>query len=232
MISALFMGIRRTWLAVLLSFSFIVFTPAFSRASDSGKQPTGSRSRFTADDFDWRDMVPYLLSATTLPGEQAVTALLENSKVLRTYVANEVRTECKSKQRPCVTGPDRLNLDGEINKRIAQIVQEGIFHRNMNAVVDYQLTQRPFPFSEIAAVKSEKKPEAYLMLALADRSYTAADVQDKYGAPFDTNIFQWYSVFKYRIENSDYTSDAVFEVDPVDGAVIKVAVSLKPRKHH
>jgi hypothetical protein len=232
MMSALFMGIQRTCLAVLLSFSFTVVTPSFAGASDTAKSAVGARSRFSADDFDWRDMVPSLLAATTLPGDQAVTALLENSKVLRSYFANEIWMECKTNKRPCAIGSNSSNLDSEVNKRIAQIVQEGIFHRNKNTVVDYQLTQRPFPFSEIAAVKSEKKPEAYVMLALADRSYKAADLQDKYGAPFDTNIFQWYSVFKYRIKNSDYTSDAVFEVDPVDGAVIKVAVSLKPKKHH
>jgi hypothetical protein len=98
-------------------------------------------------------------------------------------------------------------------------------------VVDYKLATQPFPFSEIAAYKSEKHPDAYFVLALADHSYTAAEVQAKYGAPYDTDIFQWYSVYKYRMDNADYTSKAVFEIDPVDGAVIKVAISLKPRKH-
>ena len=68
------------------------------------------------------------------------------------------------------------------------------------------------------------------MLSFADRSYTAAQVQAKYGAPYDTSISQWYSVFKYRLDSPRYTTKAVFEIDPVDGAVIKVAVSLKPKK--
>jgi hypothetical protein len=103
-------------------------------------------------------------------------------------------------------------------------------HRHKLAIVDYKLTRQPFPFSEIAAVKSEKSPETYVTLSLAGRNYTAADVQAKYGAPYDTDVVQWYSVFKYRLDNPHYTSKAVFEIDPVDGAVIKVAVSVKLKK--
>ena len=69
-------------------------------------------------------------------------------------------------------------------------------------------------------------------LQLADRGYTAAQVQAKYGAPYDTDIFQQYSVFKYRQDSPVYTSRAVFEIDPVDGAVMKIAISLKARSHH
>jgi len=233
MISALFMGIRRIPPVLVLWLLLSVFAPSLSSTSDGSKQPsgTGLPVGFSANDFDWRAMVPFLFAATALPGEQAITAMLENSRVLRVYVANEVRAECRADKRPCAAKGDGSTLDGEVDKRIAEIVQEGIFHRHNNAVVDYQLSRQPFPFSEIAAVKSEKKSDAYLMLALADRSYTAAQVQDKYGAPYDTNIFQWYSAFKYRVKNADYTSDAVFEIDPVDGAVIKIAVSVKPRKH-
>jgi len=225
---------KPTTLLVTLWLLLSVFAPPLSGASDGGKQPSGAgvQAGFSASDFDWREAVPYLLAATSLPGEQAVTAMLENSRVLRAYVANEVGAECRAHKRPCVAPGDDLMLDGEVNKRIAEIVQEGIFHRNRNAIVDYELSRQPFPFSEIAAVKSEKKPNAYLMFTLAGRSYTAAQVQDKYGAPYDTNIFQWYSVFKYRVKTADYTSDAVFEIDPVDGAVIKLAISLKPKKHH
>lgn len=180
----------------------------------------------SADDFDWRDILPYLFTACSMPGQQGITMVLENSKVLRTYVANEIQAKCKPDRSTCPADDN-----DEITKRIVEIVQEEIVHRNNNAVVDHRLTRQPFPFSEIAAVKSEKRPQAYLMLALSDRSYKAADLQDKYGAPFDTNIVQWYSVFKYRVKNADYTSDAVFEIDPVDGAVIKVAISLRPKKH-
>jgi hypothetical protein len=64
-----------------------------------------------------------------------------------------------------------------------------------------------------------------------DRSpYKAWQVQAKYGAPYDTDIFQWYSVYKYKQDNGQYTSKAVFEIDPTDGAVLRVAISLKPRK--
>jgi len=183
---------------------------------------------FTADGFDWREMVPYLFVAATQPTEQGIQTVLENSNVLRVYVANEVRAECKPDKNSCPATRDKL--EKEVIKRIGDIAREGIFSQHKNAIVDYKLARQPFPFSEIAAVKSEKHPDAYFMLALSDRSYTAAQVQAKYGAPYDTTISQWYSVFKYRLESADYTSKAMFEIDPVDGAVIKIAISLKPKR--
>ena len=156
--------------------------------------------------------------------------MLENSRVLRTYVAIEVQAECRPDKNPCAAKDDGITLDREVGKRIGGIVQEGFFERHKAAIVDYQLSHRPFPFSEIAAVKSEKHPDAYLILALADHSYTAAELEAKYGDPYDTDLYQWYSVFKYRLDGPGYTSRAVFEIDPVDGAVIKVAISLKLEK--
>ena len=206
------------------------FAPS-SRAADANYPPGPTAPvAFSAEDFDWRDMVPYLFDAAALPGEQGIQAVLENSKVLRVYVANEVRTECNPHKNPCAATIDSSTLDKEVSKRIDEIVQEGMVHRHKVAFVDYQLTRQPFPFSEIAAVKSEKKPETYLTLSFVGRSYTAADVQAKYGVPYDTDVVQWYSVFKYRLDSPHYTSKAVFEIDPVDGAVIKVAVSVKLKK--
>ena len=234
MISALLTDMKPAALLVMLPLLLSVFDPSLSSASDGGNQVSGTsaQAELSADDFDWREMVPYLFVAATLPGEQGIKAVLENFRVLRAYIGNEVRAECSPDKNPCTAKGDGSMLDEEVSKRIDEIVQEGIFHRHKTAIVDYSLACRPFPFSEIAAVKSEKHPDAYLILALADRSYTAAQVQAKYGAPYDTNISQWYSVFTYRLDNPQYTSKAVFEVDPVDGAVIKVAISLKPRNRH
>jgi hypothetical protein len=214
-----------TVLSLLLSF----WLPLSSQASDADKQPPGNaQAQFSADDFDWREMVPYLFAAADLPGEQGVKAVLENCKVLRVYVANEVRVQCSSDKNPCSAKND--SSEEQVSKKIDEIVQEGISHRRQKAIVDYTLTRKPFPFSEIAAVKSESHSEAYFMLTFADRSYTATDVQAKYGAPYDTDVVQWYSVFKYRMESPHFTSKTVFEIDPIDGAVLKVSVSLKTRK--
>ena len=213
-----------TALSLLLSF----LIPLSSQASDADKQPPGNaQAQFSADDFDWREMVPYLFAAADLPGEQGVKAVLENCKVLRVYVANEVR-QCSPGKNPCPAKND--SSEEQVSKKIDEIVLEGISHRHQKAIVDYTLTRKPFPFAEIAAVKSENHPEVYFMLTFADRSYTAADVQAKYGAPYDTDVVQWYSVFKYRIDTPRYTSKAVFETDPIDGAVLQVSVSLKTKK--
>lgn len=214
----------------------LLLAPSLSSASDGNQAPSANAlAAFIADDFDWREMVPHLFAAAALPREQGIQAALENSQVLRAYVENDIRDECKPDKKPCAATGDRSTLDREVSKRIDQIVQEKIFHRHKTAIVDYQLTRQPFPFSEIAAAKSEKSQDTYFMLAFTGRSYTAADVQAKYGAPYDTGISQWYSVFTYRLDSPTYTSKAVFEIDPVDGAVIKVAIRLKLKKqknHH
>jgi hypothetical protein len=201
-------------------------------ASDAGVQPSltlGDRVRFSADSFDWRDAIPYLFTAATMPGEQAIKVVLERSNVLRTYVTNEFLIGCAADKSRCPKAGD-VTLDGAVDKRIDEIVDEGIFHQRKNAIVDFKLSQQPFPFSEIVAVKSEKKQDTYLILAFADHSYTVSQLQAKYGAPYDTDIVQWYSVFKYRQDSPRYTSKAVFEVDPVNGSVLKVAISLKPKR--
>jgi len=222
-------------LLVMMSLLLSAYAPPPSRAAeDSSSQPsrTSAQAEFSADDFDWREIVPSLFVAAGLPGEQGIKAVLENSKVLRAYVANEVRTECKSDKKPCSAKGDGFTLEGEVSKRIDEIVQEGIFHRHRMTIVDCPLPRKPFPFSEIVAIKSEKQGNAYLILDLTDRSYTAMQVQAKYGVPQDTNVTQWYSVYKYRLESTRYISKAVFEIDPVDGAVMRVAISLKPKNRH
>jgi hypothetical protein len=225
------MDMNRATRLFILSLIFSGLTPRLSSGDDSNPPPAAVLgAELSADNFDWREMVPYLFEAATLPAEQGIQAVLENSSVLRAYVANEVRAECRREENPCATKDDSVTLEREVGKRIDEIVKEGFFERHKAAIVDYQLTRRPFPFSEIAAVKSEKHPDAYLMLALADHSYTAAQLEAKYGDPYDTDIYQWYSIFKYRLDGPGYTSKAVFEIDPVDGAVIKVAISLKPKK--
>jgi hypothetical protein len=232
MITALFMDVKPATLLVMLSLLLAVFSPSSSSASDGRKQPPAASApvSFSADDFDWREMVPYLFVAAALPGEQGIKAVLENSRVLRAYVANEVNAECRLDKSRCTARGNGFILEEEVSQRIDEIVQEGIFRRHKTAIVDYPLARQPFPFSEIAVLKSEKHPDAYFILAFSDHSYTAADLQAKYGAPYDTNIFQWYSVFKYRLDNPRYSSKAVFEIDPTDGAVIKLAISLKPKK--
>jgi hypothetical protein len=220
-------------LLIMLLFPLLsVFSTPHSRASDGGNKPwdVGPQAQFAADDFDWRQMVPYLFAAAALPADQGIKAVLENSKVLRVFVANEIRLECMPDKGRCAARRQGFTLQGEVNKRIDEIVREEMVHRHKTASVDYPLQGQPFPFSEIAVLKSENRQDAYFVMQLADHSYTVAQMQAKYGAPYDTDIFQWFSVFTYRLDSAGYTSKAVFEVDPVDGAVIKVAISLKPRK--
>jgi hypothetical protein len=173
-------------------------------------------------------VVPYLFDAAALPGEQGIKAVLENSQVMRAYVEREL-VDCGTKQTAC-SASQTTGHAGEVSKAIDQMVQEEIAHRRDTIFVDYKFARQPFPFAEIAVSKSEKHQGTFFLLALSDHSYTAADIQAKYGAPYDTDIFQWYSVFKYRMDSPRYSAKAVFEVDPTDGGVVKIAISLRTKK--
>jgi hypothetical protein len=97
-------------------------------------------------------------------------------------------------------------------------------------LVDYPFQARFFPFTEISALRSDSQQDAYLVLLFADRTYDVTQLRAQYGEPDDTNVFDRFSVFMYRLNTPRYTSKAVFEVNPADGAVMKVAISLKAKK--
>lgn len=214
-------------LVFLLGLTFAVSVRC-ANASSPSNLPAGAA--FSADDFDWRDMVPYLFAAAELPGEQGIESIFENSRVLRTYISNQVREECKPGNGRCDSSRQGFTVDEEVTKRIDGIVKEGLVHQHKSVMVDYPFARQSFPFTEISALRSDKLEDAYLVLEFADHSYRAADVQAKYGAPYDTDVFDRYSIFKYRLVSAHYTSKAVFEINPVDGAVMKVAISVKAKK--
>jgi hypothetical protein len=208
-----------------------LLAPSVLAASDSGNPPTITVAHpFSANDFDWREMIPALTAAAELPGDQGVKELLENLGVLRTYVVNQVWADCKADKTRCAAISSASALQQEVTARIDAIVAKTIFTRNKMAIVDYPLANQPFPFSEIAGYKSQNRRDAYLVLALAGQSYKSVGVKAKYGVPFDDDIFQWYGVYKYRVDNPGYRTEAVFEIDPPSDAVIKIAISFKAKK--
>lgn len=212
---------------------FLASLAPFLSASDSSHPPTISVAQpFSANDFDWREMIPALAAAAELPGDQAVKELLENSGVLRTYVVNQVWADCKVDRTRCTAISTESALQQEVTGRIDAIVAKTIFTRNKMTIVDYSLAKQPFSFSEIAAYKSQNRRDAYLVLALAGQSYKSVGVKAKYGVPFDDDIFQWYGVYKYRVDNPGYRTEAVFEIDPPSDSVIKIAISFKAKKNH
>jgi hypothetical protein len=212
----------------LIALSFVCFWAFPSMASDKGNPSAPNpalATPFSADSFDWRGMVPYLFAAADLPGQQGIKTILENTGVLRAYIANEIRLECKPENGACAA----VTKD-EVTKRIDEIVEKQAVTQHKTISVEYSMERQPFPFSEVGAMKSQKGKDAYLILAFSDHSYSGSRLQAKYGPPYDTDIFQQYGLFKYRMDSSQYTSKAIFEIDPVDGSVIKVALSLKAKK--
>lgn len=223
--------VTRFCIPSLLFFCFAA--PPLSTALNGSNTPNIATAQpFSAADFDWRDMIPALAIAAELPGDKGVKELLENSAVFRIYFVEQIQAECKSDKNRCAAITDSSARKQEVTRRIDAIVARALFTRNRMAIVDYTLAQQPFPFSEIAAYKSQSRRDAYFVLAPAGHSYTSLRVKAKYGAPFDDDIFQCYGVYKYRVDQAGYRSEAVFEIDPTNDAVIKIAISLKPRKNH
>jgi hypothetical protein len=216
--------IRTLMIVVLLSAAPL----GLSAGSDKSVAPATRQAPISsADDFDWRDMLPYLYEAASMPPEQGLKDLLENSRVLRAYVAGDIQARCNQREQMCGAKLSSSALQAEITKDIDEIVQESLFTRRKVIRVDYALTQRPFPFTAIVALKTTNHRDAYLVLDFADESYTATEVQKKYGAPYDVTLFEWFTVHKYRLERPTYVAKAAFTVNPIDGYVHRVAVSLK-----
>jgi hypothetical protein len=213
---------------IWLLFSVLAAPASSTGAGDSNRLSiTSGPAEFSVDDFDWREVVPYLYIAAGLPAEQAIKALLENFNVLRAYIAMDLQAECRSGARSCETSTGDPGQWTEVSKRIDEIVQEEISRRHNIALVDYVLSRQPFAFTEISAFRTEKHRNAYLVLNFSGHSFTAAQLQKKYGAPYDTNVIEWYGVYTYKLDTKNYISKALFKIDPVDGAVVTVAISLK-----
>lgn len=214
---------------------FVLLTAlSFLANAFGGNLPSGNAA-FSPDNFDWREMMPYLIAAAGLPQEQGLKMILENAKPLRAYVGSEVRAECRAgndllKNGRCDSSRPGFTVDGEVTRRIDGVITENLRHERKSVFVDYAFERRPFVFSDISALRSDKKKDAYLVLEFADHVYTAAQVQAKYGVPYDTDVFDRYSVYKYRLVGAHYTGRAVFEINPVDGAVMKLAISVKIKR--
>jgi hypothetical protein len=228
MIAVSVMATKSPSIVLLLAF---LLTPFARRSSAlSYGNPTPGDAAFSAEDFDWRETVPYLFEASQQPGVLGLQAVLENSKVLRAYVASEARAECRPGNNHCDSSLAGFTLEGEVTRRIEGIVKEGLRHGHKSEMVDYSFQARFFPFTEISALRSDTLQDALLVLLFADRTYYVTQLRAKYGEPYDTDVFDRFSVFIYRLNTPHYTSKAVFEVNPADGAVMKVAISLKVNK--
>jgi hypothetical protein len=218
--------------SLLALVSLSILMASRSAASDSGNSSEPKTTQISsANDFDWQEVVPALATAAELPADQGVKELLENCNVLRSYIAAEVRAECISDKNMCAATADKPAFERQVTARIDGIVAKEISTKNKTAMVDYTFSES-FPFSEVAAYRSQNRPDAYLTLAPADRSYTSSLVKARYGEPFDDDVFQWHGVYKYRLDKPEYRSEAVFEIDPTNDAVVKITISFKPKKHH
>lgn len=208
---------------LILSFLFAAFVPmsgAVPPSDDAQSAMVGDSVRMDASGFDWRTALPYLDKAADLPDEEGIRELLENLTVFRAYIAKEIATQDTKTAR-----------DAAVTEKIDAVVHEQIFRRHNIARVDYPLTRQPFPFTFVAALKTTKHQDAYLVLYFKEKSYTAAQVQGKYGAPSDATIFGASSLYTYKLDTATYTAKAAFTIDPVSGEVNRVAISLKRKRN-
>ncbi len=230
MISALLSPMKPITLALTLLVLSGFPRGAWGAGPGGANQPAtiiGPPVAFSADDFDWRETLSSLYIAAGLPDEQGIKAVLENSRVLSAYMAIDVQAECSSSKGPCGEQNGGFSLQGEVTKRIDEIVQERTARSHKITHLDYPLTRQPFPFTDIVAMRTANHRDAYLVLDFAEKSYNVGQLRDKYGAPYDTDVHEWYGVYKYRLDTKDYAARAAFEIDPVDGSVLRVAIRLK-----
>jgi len=218
------------WVVTILFLLFGHSQTGLRAASPQAEQPTvdaAHQKADAADEFDWRDMPPLLSRVAGLAPEKAVKELLENTAVLRDYVALELQAQCGSGAPACDLKPGDPTLEAAITKRIDDTVRGNIFTRRNVTRVDYLLSHQPFPFTAITAMKSGGRQDAFLVLDFAENSYTSAQIESKYGSPRDKSIFQRFSMFEYRIDEKTYVAHAAFTIDPVTGQARRLAISLK-----
>ncbi len=227
----------RMWVLRALGFGLLLCSVAPLR-SVAGADPSppsalAAPAQITsAEDWDWHDMLPYLYEATFMPPEQGLKELLENSRVLRSYVAGDVQAHCNDHAQLCGARFSDSALQSEITREIDAIVQEGLFRKRKVTRVDCPLTRRPFPFTNVVALKTTNHHDAYVVLDFANDSYTALQVHQKYGAPYDVMVFEWFTMHKYKLETATYVAKAAFTISPADGYVHRVAISLKRKEPH
>jgi hypothetical protein len=116
--------------ALVFAVSVILgLTPRLAVASGGENNGSGAVvvTDFSAEDFDWRYIVPSLFTAASLPGEQAIKTILENSRVLRTYVAKQLRGECTTHRRLFATTDDTSVRGEEVSKRMTRSYRKESF---------------------------------------------------------------------------------------------------------
>src|ERR1700683_1303193 len=121
---------KSSTLSVSLLLWLSVFPAPLSSAANGGTQPAdiGPQARFSPDDFDWRQMVPYLFAAAALPSEQGIQSVFENSTVLRVHVANQISPECRRDKGGSDAQREGCRMEREVDKRNDGIVREGMVH--------------------------------------------------------------------------------------------------------
>ncbi len=207
---------------LLFLFAACSSVSVWSASGDDAHPAAAAGSAATsAAGFDWRSTLPYLDKAADLSEEDGLRELLENLAVFRTYIANDLLSQGV-----------RPVGDTAVTQKIDQLVHEGLFRRRKITRVDYRLSRQPFPFTFLAAVKTSNHHDAYLVLYPVEKSYTAAQVQAQYGPPPSTNIVGTASLYTYKLETATYAARATFTIDPVDGTVDRLAISLKRKRGH
>lgn len=208
-------SVRFPSIVIALLFACMLPPAASPAPADDARSASAAASAaVSAASFDWRAALPELDKAAGLSEEDGIRDLLETLPLLRAYMARELAAQAAVQ-------------DQAVTDKIDAVVRQELFHHRDVTRVDYPLKHQPFPFTFVAAVKTRKHHDAYLVLYFADKTYTAAQVQAKYGAPPSASIVGAASLYTYKVDTPTYSARATFTIEPVDGSVDRLAISLR-----
>jgi len=186
--------------------------------------------------FDWQSSIPNLYRAAGLSSNDAVRLLMQTSVDLRTYVAIQLQSGCHQPNetaRPeiCTANLGDSDLERLITARIDEILGKRTQTRNSLTSVDYGLTEIPFPWTSIIAMKSNSDPYSVLVLdSPRDIPYAVSDVETHFGSPDNRTTDQdGYTVMTYEKKTDEYDAKAEFHLDLSATSVRQLFISLRRR---
>jgi hypothetical protein len=184
---------------------------------------------------EWSDAIPSLYQATKLSAKEGVALMLQSAVHVRTYAAIQLQRAAR------LVGDEgsaiynaKLGdpvLEAAITRQIADTVSQRTDSHGSITSVDYPMTQQPYPFTAIMALRSNTEAYASLVFELSQGSgFTAERVKDKYGVSPETMVDpESFSLLTYPIVTGDYFAKIVFKVDAGDEEVRTVTVTMQRR---
>jgi hypothetical protein len=231
-------------IVVLMALSFIVLALAlfvFRKRSPPGSSadtdiatPVLAKVNYEKSP-EWSDAIPFLYQATLLSPKEGVSLMLQSAVQVRTYAAIQLqRAAGRAGEEGSAIYNAKLGdpvLEAAINKQITDTVSQRTDSHGSITSVDYPMTQQPYPFIAIMALRSNTEAYASLVYELSQGGgYTAAQVENKYGVPPETTVDpESFRLLTYPTVTDDYFAKIAFRVESGTEEVRRITVTMQRR---